>query len=570
LAEEDIDILRHSCAHIMAQAVKDIFPETKLGIGPSTKDGFYYDFDLPEPFTPEDLARIEARMVKIIEADLPFKKFELSKEEAAKRLRGEVYKLELLDDIEDERVFLYQQGDFIDLCRGPHVPSTGYVKAFKLLSIAGAYWRGKETNPMLQRIYGAAFIKAEDLDEYLKRVSEAKERDHRKLGRKLDLFEIHEDAGAGLVIYHPKGATLRAILEDFLKMEHARRGYLPVVTPHIYKADLWEISGHCEFYRELMYFFNIGDQEYCVKPMNCPGHVLVYKSHTRSYRDLPLRYFELGTVYRHEKSGVMHGLMRVRGFTQDDGHIFCTPEQLTGEIKSTISFALDLLRPFGFGYQIILSTQPDKFIGSQANWDEATNALREALSEAGLEYEVASKEGAFYGPKIDIRIEDALGRSWQCSTIQVDFNFPEKFDLAYIGLDGAKHRCVMVHRALLGSLERFLGVLIEHYGGAFPVWLAPVQARILTIADRHLDYASRVNEGLTSQGLRVEVDGRNEKVNFKIREAQVQKIPYMLIIGDKELESNTISLRDRSQGDLGPFKVDQFMKRIKGEITKKS
>jgi len=457
----------------------------------------------------------------------------------------------------------------MDLCKGPHIKNTKEVKAFKLTSIAGAYWRGQETNPMLQRIYGTAFYTREELDEHLRNIEEAKKRDHRKLGKSLDLFSIHDEAGAGLVIYHPKGATLRKAIENFIEEEHEKRGYQLVITPHIYKIDLWKRSGHYDFYRELMYFFKIEEQEYAVKPMNCPGHVLIYKSKTRSYKDLPIRYFELGTVYRHERNGVMHGLMRARGFTQDDGHIFCTPEQLKEEIEKAVSFALDILKTFGFGFKLILSTRPEDYIGSKRNWEHATKALREALRESKLEYEIAPGDGAFYGPKIDIKISDALGRFWQCSTIQVDFNFPEKFDLTYAGRDGRKHRCVMVHRALLGSMERFLGVLIEHYGGALPVWISPVQVKILPIADRHIKYALKVKKRLEKESMRVELDSRNEKIGKKIRETQIEKVPYMLIIGDKEVKSNTLSLRLRSKKDLGETRIDKFISKILLDIRRK-
>lgn len=570
-AKGNLDTLRHSTSHILAAAVQELFPGIKLGIGPSIATGFYYDFEKEEPFTPQDLKRIEKRMREIIKKGLPFQKGILSRSQAEKLLKKnkENFKLELLKGLKDKEISFYTTGDFIDLCRGPHIKSTRQVKAFKLTSIAGAYWRGKETNPMLQRIYGTAFFSKEELDKHLRNIEEAKRRDHRKLGRSLDLFSIHDEAGAGLVIYHPKGALLRKAIEDFIKEAHRKRGYQAVITPHMYRADLWKKSGHYDFYRELMYFFKIEEQEYAVKPMNCPGHVLIYKSKTRSYRDLPLRYFELGTVYRHERSGVMHGLMRARGFTQDDGHIFCTPEQLKEEIEKTVFFALDILKDFGFGYKLILSTRPEEYIGSKRNWQHATKALKDALREKGLDYEIAPGEGAFYGPKIDIQISDALGRLWQCSTIQVDFNFPENFDLTYTARDGKKHRCVMVHRALLGSLERFLGVLIEHYGGAFPVWISPVQAKILPIADRHVSYAAELKKRLEKENLRVELDERNEKIGKKIREAQLEKIPYMLIIGDREVENNTLSLRLRSGKVLGAIKIVDFMAKAFLEIEKK-
>ncbi|MBU4128830.1 threonine--tRNA ligase [bacterium] len=571
MAKKDLDTLRHSTSHILAAAGKELFPKVKLGIGPSIADGFYYDFEKKEPFTPEDLKRIEKRMTEIVKKSLPFKKKMLSRSQAERLLKKnkERFKLELLKGLKGKEISFYTTGEFIDLCKGPHIKNTREVKAFKLTSIAGAYWRGKETNPMLQRIYGTVFFTKDELDEHLRNIEEAKKRDHRKLGKSLDLFSIHDEAGAGLVIYHPKGATLRMAIEDFIEEEHKQRGYQSVITPHIYKIDLWKRSGHYDFYRELMYFFKIEEQEYAVKPMNCPGHVLIYKSKTRSYKDLPIRYFELGTVYRHERSGVMHGLMRARGFTQDDGHIFCTPAQLKEEIENTISFALDILKTFNFGFKFILSTRPEDYIGSKKNWEHATKALREALKEGGLNYEIALGEGAFYGPKIDIQVSDALGRLWQCSTIQVDFNFPEKFDLTYTERDGKKRRCVMVHRALLGSIERFLGVLIEHYGGAFPVWLAPVQVKILPIADRHLKYASEIKKRLEKENLRVELDRRSEKIGKKIREAQIEKVPYMLIIGDKEVKSKSMALRLRSEEDLGEVKVDKFLRRIFLAIERK-
>ena len=571
MAKRNLDTLRHSTSHILAAAVKELFPKVKLGIGPAIADGFYYDFEKREPFTPEDLKRIGKRMAEIIRKDLPFKKKMLSRSQAQELLKKdkERFKLDLLKGLKGKEISFYTTREFIDLCKGPHIKSTGEVKAFKLTSIAGAYWRGRETNPMLQRIYGTAFFTKEELDRHLWSIEEAKRRDHRKLGKSLDLFSFHDEAGAGLVIYHPKGATLRRIIEDFIEEEHKKRGYQSVITPHMYKIDLWKRSGHYDFYRELMYFFKIEKQEYAIKPMNCPGHVLIYKSKTRSYKDLPIRYFELGTVYRHERSGVMHGLMRARGFTQDDGHIFCTPNQLKKEIENTVSFALDILKTFGFGYKLILSTRPEDCIGSKKNWEHATKALKEALKESKLEYEIALGEGAFYGPKIDIQISDALGRLWQCSTIQVDFNFPEKFDLSYTGRDGRKHRCVMIHRALLGSIERFLGVLIEHYGGAFPVWISPVQVKILSIADRHLKYALKVKERLDKENLRVDLDSRNEKIGKKIREAQIEKVPYMLIMGDKEVKNNTLSLRLRSEEDLGEIKIDRFIRRISLAIKKK-
>ena len=571
MAKKDLDTLRHSTSHILAAAVKELFPKVKLGIGPAVSDGFYYDFEKKEPFTPGDLKRIEKKMREIINKGLSFEKRMFSGSQAEKLLKKnkERFKLELLKGLKGKKISFYATGDFIDLCKGPHIKSTKEVKAFKLTSIAGAYWRGRETNPMLQRIYGTAFFTKDELNKHLKRIEEARRRDHRKLGKSLDLFSIHDEAGAGLVIYHPRGAILKRTIEDFIDEEHKKREYQFVVTPHMYKIDLWKRSGHYDFYRELMYLFKIEDQEYAIKPMNCPGHVLIYKSKTRSYKDLPIRYFELGTVYRHERSGVMHGLMRARGFTQDDGHIFCTPEQLKEEIEKAVSFALDILRTFSFGYKLILSTRPEDYIGITINWWNAQKQFKKALKESKLEYEIAPGEGAFYGPKIDIQISDALGRLWQCSTIQVDFNFPEKFDLTYAGRDGRKHRCVMIHRALLGSIERFLGVLIEHYGGAFPVWISPVQVKILPIADRHIKYALKVKKRLEKESMRVELDSRNEKIGKKIREAQIEKVPYMLIIGDKEVKSNTLSLRLRSEKDLGAIRIDKFISKIVLDIRRK-
>ncbi|MDH7500353.1 MAG: threonine--tRNA ligase, partial [candidate division NC10 bacterium] len=542
-SEEGLSILRHSTSHVMAEAVGQLYPSVKYGIGPAIEDGFYYDFDLPQTLSEEDLGRIEAKMQQIIEQDQPFRRRTMSKEEAKAFFarRGQDWKVELLEGLEDEQPTVYEVGEFFDLCRGPHLPSTGRIKAFKLLSVAGAYWRGDERNKMLQRIYGAAFADGTSLTEYLHRLEEAKRRDHRRLGRELDLFSVHDIAGPGLIMLHPRGAMLRRIVEDFEKDEHLKRGYQMVSTPHLLKADTWVVSGHYENYRENMYFTKIDEVEYGIKPMNCPAHMLIYQSQIRSYRDLPIRYFELGTVYRHEKSGVLHGLLRVRGFTQDDAHIFCLPEQLKDEIKGVLDFALFMMKTFGFQYLITLGTRPEKFIGDEAHWERATSALREALADQGLEYEVAEGDGAFYGPKVDIALKDAIGRAWDGPTIQVDFALPERFDLFYVGSDGNKHRPVMVHRTVLGSMERFLGVLIEHYAGAFPVWLAPIQARILALTERQHPYASRLHDRLRAEGLRVEMDLRNEKIGFKVREAEMLKIPYMLVIGDKEEKEGSLS-----------------------------
>jgi threonyl-tRNA synthetase len=559
--------LRHSASHVMAQAVQEFFPGVKLSIGPSTEDGFYYDFDYEGTFSPEDFPKLEARMKEIIAQDHPFIQEEISKEEALKffKKRGELYKVELLRAIEDEAVTLYRHDAFVDLCRGPHLPSTGGIKAFKLLSVAGAYWRGDEHNKMLQRIYGTAFPTQKELDAYLSMLEEAKRRDHRRLGQELDLFSIHEEAGAGLVIYHPKGALLRSILEDFERREHLRRGYHLVIGPQILKLDLWKQSGHFDNYKDYMYFTQVEDQEYALKPMNCLAHMLIYKSRQRSYRDLPLRYFELGTVHRHERSGVLHGLLRVREFTQDDAHILCRPDQLHDEIRAILTFVKDVMVIFGFSYELEVSTRPEKSIGSDADWEMATRALMEVLDDEDLDYEVNEGEGAFYGPKIDVKLQDALGRRWQCATIQCDFTMPERFDLSYIGSDGEKHRPVMLHRVILGAMERFIGILIEHYGGAFPFWLAPVQTAILTVTDRNIPYGEGVYQRLCGEGIRVEQDFRNEKLGFKIREAQMQKIPYMLVIGDKEQETKTIAPRKRDGTDLQGMPLDTFLDVIHDE-----
>jgi threonyl-tRNA synthetase len=559
--------LRHSASHVMAQAVQEFFPGVKLAIGPSTEDGFYYDFDYEGTFSPDDFPKLEARMKEIVAQDHPFEQEEISKEEALEffQKRGEIYKVELLQAIEDETVTLYRHDAFVDLCRGPHVRSTGGIKAFKLLSVAGAYWRGDEHNKMLQRIYGTAFPTQKELEEYLAILEEAKRRDHRRLGQELDLFSIHEDAGAGLVIYHPKGALLRSILEDFERHEHLKRGYHLVIGPQILKLDLWKQSGHFDNYKDYMYFTEVEEQEYALKPMNCLAHMLIYKSRQRSYRDLPLRYFELGTVHRHERSGVLHGLLRVREFTQDDAHILCRPDQLHEEIRAILIFVKDVMAVFGFPYELEVSTRPEKSIGSNADWEMATQALLAVLDDEGLAYEVNEGEGAFYGPKIDVKLQDALGRRWQCATIQCDFTMPERFDLSYIGSDGEKHRPVMLHRVILGAMERFIGILIEHFGGAFPLWLAPVQAVILTVTDRNIPYGEGVYQRLSEEGIRVEQDFRNEKLGFKIREAQVQKIPYMLVIGDKEQETKTIAPRRRDGTDLKGIELEKFLTLINTE-----
>ncbi|OGP71760.1 MAG: threonine--tRNA ligase [Deltaproteobacteria bacterium RBG_13_58_19] len=564
---EGLEIMRHSASHVMAEAVRSLFPEVKVAIGPAIEAGFYYDFDAPQPFTPEDLSRIEARMADLVTQDLPFIREEVDRKEAIRLFReeGEVYKVELLEEIPQERVSLYRQGGFVDLCRGPHVPSTGYLQAIKLTGVSGAYWRGDERRPMLQRIYGTAFPTPEELARHLELLEEAKRRDHRRLGRELGLFSLEEEAGPGLVIYHPKGALLRSLIEDFERREHLKRGYLMVMGPQMLRADLWERSGHMENYREHMYFTEVEGQTYGIKPMNCVAHMLIYKSRGRSYRELPLRYFELGTVLRHERSGVLHGLTRVRQFTQDDAHIICTPEQVESEILGVLDFVADVMAIFGFEYEVELSTRPEKSIGSDADWELATSALMGALQTRGLPYHLCEGEGAFYGPKIDVKLKDALQRRWQCATIQCDFTLPERFDLTYVGADGERHRPVMLHRVILGSLERFLGVLVEHFAGAFPVWLAPVQAILLPITDRVHDYAQELAGAFTTAGLRVETDLRPETLRYKIREAQLQKIPYMVIIGDREKEQRTLSPRLRDGTELKDLPLEDFLTRLKSE-----
>jgi len=551
----------------MADAVKRLYPKVKLGIGPAIEDGFYYDFDKEDGFTPEDLAGIEKAMQAIISQDQEFKQEEISKKEALKLFKTEPYKIELINNLDVKTVFIYRHGEFVDLCKGPHVKSTGGIKAFKLLSIAGAYWHGIETNPMLQRIYGTCFESKKELDSFIKLREEAKKRDHRRLGKDLDLFSIHDEVGPGLVFYHPKGALLRMIIEDYVKKEHLRRGYQLVMGPHILKSDIWITSGHYEYYKENMYIFKVDKDEYAIKPMNCPAHMLIYKTKMRSYRDFPIRYFELGNVHRREKSGVLHGLLRVRGFTQDDAHIFCLPSQVEEEIKLVIDFVMDTMKVFGFtDYKIDLSTRPEKFIGDPKTWEKATDALKGALSSKGLKYEINEGEGAFYGPKIDIMVKDALGRSWQCATVQCDFALPERFDLTYTSNEGKKERPVMLHRVVLGSVERFIGTLIEHYAGAFPLWLSPVQAVVIPITDRSHDYAEEIFNTLQKENIRVEIDKRNEKLQYKIREKELQKTPYMLIVGDKEKEAGTISLRARKEGNVGVVKLGEFVERVRQEL----
>jgi threonyl-tRNA synthetase len=567
-SEQGVEVLRHSTSHVMAQAVQSLFPGVKVTIGPAIRDGFYYDFDMERGFSPEDFPKIESRMKEIIDRNLPIVRRPVSREEAIRtfRQRGEPYKVELIEELPDGQVTLYEQGDFIDLCRGPHLPSTGRIKAFKLTHVAGAYWRGDERNKMLQRVYGTAFPTADGLEKHLFLLEEARRRDHRKLGRELDLFSINEEAGAGLVLYHPKGALLRTLLEDFEKREHLKRGYQIVIGPQILKLDLWKRSGHYDNYRDKMYFTEVEGQGYGIKPMNCLAHMLIYKSKIRSYRDLPLRYFELGTVHRHEKSGELHGLLRVRGFTQDDAHILCTPEQLNGEIKAILDFVRDVMKIFDFPYALEISTRPEKgTIGSEEDWERATNALRSALEQSGLPYQINQGEGAFYGPKIDVKLEDALKREWQCATIQVDFAMPERFELAYIGADGEKHRPVMVHRVILGAMERFIGVLTEHFAGAFPTWLAPVQVILLTVTDPQIPYAEKVYRRLIEAGIRAEKDFRNEKLGLKVREAELQKIPYMVVIGNREVKQEMIAPRARTGKTLSPLKIEEFIQKIKEE-----
>ena len=562
-SKKGLSVLRHSISHVMAQAVQDVFPGAKVTIGPSIEDGFYYDFEYAETFTVDDFEKIEKRMKEIVAADYPFVREELPREKAVDLFagKGEDYKVELIRDLPADVsvVSLYKDGDYVDLCRGPHIPRTGMIKAFKLLSVAGAYWRGDERNKMLQRIYGTGFADEQALQDYLTLLEEAKKRDHRRLGKELDLFQVNDEAGAGLVIFHPKGMLLRYIIEEWERKEHLKRGYDMVMGPQILKVDLWKKSGHFDHYRDNMYFTEVDEQTYGIKPMNCLSHMLIYKSKIRSYRDLPLRYFELGTVHRHEKTGVLHGLMRVRQFTQDDAHILCMPEQLNAEIRAIADFVSYAMGIFGFEYEVELSTRPEHSIGSEADWDLATRALENALTDNRIPYEVNEGDGAFYGPKIDFKLKDALKRKWQCATIQCDFTLPERFDLSYIGPDGEKHRPVMLHRVILGAIERFMGVLIEHYAGAFPVWLAPVQCVVLTVTDKQIPYARKVVDQLTGAGVRCEAYFDNDKLGYKIRQAQMQKIPYMLVIGDKEVAAGTVTPRARDGRNLGALPVEEFI-----------
>ena len=567
---EGKEIFHHSSSHIMAQAVKELFPEAKFAIGPAIKDGFYYDFEIDRPFTPEDLIAIENKMEEIVKKNFPFKKIDLKKQEAVKLFKDKdaLYKLELLDDINDEKVSLYQQGDFIDLCRGPHVPSTKKIKAFKLLNVAGAYWRGNEKNKMLQRIYGTSFNKKSALEEYLRLKEEAKKRDHRKLGKELQLFSFH-DEGVGFPFFHPKGMVLRNLLEDYWKEEHRKAGYAEVRTPIMLNKSLWIQSGHWDHYKENMYFTKIDEEDYAIKPMNCPGGILIYKCNLYSYRDLPLRWGELGLVHRHELSGVLHGLFRVRCFTQDDAHIFMTSDHIKEEIEKVIELTDRMYKTFGFEYRVELSTKPEDAMGSDEIWEKATSSLEDTLIKKKIKYTVNEGDGAFYGPKIDFHLEDCLGRTWQCGTIQIDFNMPEKFDLFYINRDGEKERPVMLHRTILGSIERFIGILIENFAGAFPLWLAPVQVRLLPIADRHIEYGEKIKKLLKVNNIRVEFDRLNDKIGAKIRKAEIEKIPYMLIFGDKEIEDSVISVRKRGEGDLGKIKIEKFLADRLKEIKEK-
>ena len=570
--EDRLETIRHSASHVMAEAVLQMFPDAKFAIGPAIDEGFYYDFDLPRALTPDDLPAIEERMRTIANENSPFVRKEISKADAQALFADQPYKLELINDLDDETISTYTQGSFTDLCRGPHVASAKEVGAFKLMRTAGAYWRGDESRPMLQRVYGVAFETQQQLEDYLKKVEEAAKRDHRKLGRDLDLFSVHDEIGPGLVCWHPNGAIVRELVESFWKDEHRKRGYGLVYTPHIGKLDQWKQSGHWDFYRENLYSpMDVDGQQYLLKPMNCLGHILIFKSRTRSYRELPIRMAELGTVYRYERAGVLYGLTRVRGFTQDDAHVFCRQDQIQEEVVGVIQLAQFMLETFGFhDYKMVLATRPDKFAGTEEIWDQATSALVAALESQGIDYEEDPGGGAFYGPKIDVKLSDAMGRGWQGPTIQVDFNLPQRFDVCYIGEDGNEHLVTMVHRTVLGSMERFFACLVEHYGGAFPVWLSPVQARIIPIADRHLEYAIEVEKTLKDSGFRVDIDERSERMTSKIRDAQLAKIPFMLVIGDKEVSSQGASVRLRTGEDLGPQSIDEIQSRIQAAVESKA
>jgi threonyl-tRNA synthetase len=566
-SDEGTEILRHSTSHVMAMAVKELFPGVRVTIGPAIENGFYYDFDYDRPFREDDLPLIEEKMKEIVQADLPFARKEIGRQEAIDffESQAENYKVELIQDLDADHVSLYAQGSFTDLCRGPHIPSTGMIQAFHLTRVAGAYWRGDENRPMLSRIYGVAFPDQKSLKNHLYWLEEAKKRNHVRLGPQLELFSTYEEIGSGMIVWHPKGAMLRHVLEEFEIREHLRRGYELARGPQILKTELWKKSGHFENYRENMYFTEIDKQSYGIKPMNCLSHMLIYGSKLRSYRDLPKRYFELGTVHRHERSGVLNGLFRVREFTQDDAHIICTPDQLNAEIKGVLNFVKEVMGIFQFEYDLEISTRPEKSIGTDADWDLATQALTKAMEDEHLDYEINEGDGAFYGPKIDVKLKDALGRKWQCATIQCDFTLPEKFDLTYIGKDGEKHRPVMIHRVILGAIERFIGVLIEHYAGAFPTWLAPVQAVMLTVTDRNIPHAEKVYQALRDADIRVETDFRNEKLGLKVREAQLAKVPYMLIVGDKECENGGVTPRQRSGQNLSLMPAKAFIDLIRGE-----
>lgn len=571
--DEGRSVYWHSSAHVMAAAVKRLFPEVKVAIGPAIDDGFYYDFDVDTPFSESDLEKIEAEMSAITKENEPFERIEISREEALKRFRdeGEPYKVELADGLVDQDVTLYRLGDFYDLCRGPHVPSAGKIKAFKLLSTAGAYWRGDENNKMLQRIYGTSFPDKKLLKERLAWLEEVKKRDHRVLGNKLDLYSVDDEIGPGLILWHPNGAVLRETVEHYWRVEHRRRGYQLVFTPHIASERMFQRSGHLENYADNMYSpMDIDGTPYYVKPMNCPSHIKIFKSRMRSYRDLPLRLCELGTVYRYERSGVLHGMLRVRGFTQDDSHIFCTPDQVVDEVVGVLDFVKDIMQIFGYEYVVYLSTRPEKSIGDDESWENATSALRTALEQAGVSYDIDPGEGVFYGPKIDIKLRDVLGREWQGPTIQVDFNLANRFDINYIGKDGNEHRVVMIHRVVFGSMERFIGGLIEHFAGAFPLWIAPQQVSVMPITDEQRDYATEVVERLRNDDIRVDLDDRNEKINRKIRDAEEMKVPYMLVIGKREAESGTVSVRKHGEGDIGVMSCADIHTRIRTEIDTKS
>ena len=571
----ELETIRHSCAHLMAQAVQELFPGTQVTIGPVIEDGFFYDFSRKEAFIPEDLEKIEKRMKELAAADTLIVRSEISREEAIKKFgdMGEAFKVEIIEGIDpNEPISLYTQGEWGDLCGGPHVESTKKIKAFKLLHTSSAYWRGDERNPVLQRIYGTAWNTEKELRLYLKRLEEAKKRDHRKLGKELDLFSVSDDIGPGLILWHPKGARIRHLMEEFWKKEHFKHGYEMVISPHAAKIDLWKTSGHTEFYKDNMFSnMDIEGREYVMKPMNCPFHIQIYKTKLRSYRDLPVRFGELGTVYRYERSGVLHGLLRVRGFTQDDAHLFCRPSQIEEEITKVLDLIIFILQSFGFlEYKIYLSTRPEKYVGSDEDWESATNAFETALNNKKLDFEVDPGEGVFYGPKIDIKIKDSLNRYWQVSTVQVDFNLPEKFDISYIEEDGQRHQPIMLHRALMGSLERFFGCLIEHYAGAFPLWLAPVQVILLPITDNHADYADKIAQQLEESGIRVEKDLRNEKIGFKIREAQLQKIPYMIVLGDKEVESSTLGVRRRRSKETRTLDLKTFLDEVNEAVENRT